>query len=102
MEQTERRFAKERDELLLTLGGIQSGLSGIRVDDEVMANIFGADMGGGIGPNTNMMSNKKKNKRGRAGTEVSELDSPVASNPISISLNGPKKMNSAKQAAFGT
>ncbi|KAF7332045.1 Myb-like domain-containing protein [Mycena kentingensis (nom. inval.)] len=63
LEQNERRFKRERDELLRTLGGIESGLPEIIEDDAQLAGI---------------LSDPKRKKKGN------ELDSP--STPLSAPL----------------
>ncbi|KAF8351581.1 hypothetical protein F5887DRAFT_1195820 [Amanita rubescens] len=80
LEQTERKFKKERDDLLRTLAGIESGLPDI-VEEEP--------------PFSLMMDTKKKKKGG-----IMDLDSP--SMPSSISLGSPivKRAQSAKNAAY--
>ncbi|KIL70187.1 hypothetical protein M378DRAFT_183754 [Amanita muscaria Koide BX008] len=80
LEQNERKFKKERDELLRTLAGIESGLPDI-VEDE-MPVAFATDT-------------KKKKKGG-----IMDLDSPLT--PSSISLGPPivKRAQTAKSAAY--
>lgn len=81
LEQTERKFKKERDDLLRTLAGIESGLPDI-IEEEP--------------PFSLMMDTKKKKKGG-----MMDLDSPAT--PSSISLGTPivKRAQSAKNAAYG-
>lgn len=84
LQQTERRFKKEREELLRTLLGIESGLPEMMsiVDDE-----------GPLGA----ASDSKKRRRG------TDLETPVAGTP-SISIGGsgpPKRLPSVKSQAFG-
>jgi hypothetical protein len=81
LEQNERRFKKERDDLLRTLVGVDSGLPDIPVDED-----------GLIGLSYEM----KKRKKGNA----VDLDSPsTPSNIISLGPPIPKRVHSA---AFGT
>lgn len=83
LEQVERRFVKERDDLLRTLGGIESGLMGLRVDPD-------AAIGLPVDP-------KRKKKKGD-GIEVESPSSAV------ISLAGPsqiKRKDSVKQPGYG-
>ena len=81
LEQTERKFKKERDDLLRTLAGIESGLPDIAEEEP---------------PFSLMMDTKKKKKGG-----IMDLDSP--SIPSSISLGSPivKRAQSTKNAAYG-
>ncbi|KAF8631551.1 hypothetical protein AX15_002306 [Amanita polypyramis BW_CC] len=80
LEQTERRFKKEREELLRTLAGIESGLPDI-IEEET--------------PPVLTMDTKKKKKGG-----MMDLESPAT--PSSISLGPPlvKRAQSAKNAAY--
>jgi hypothetical protein len=83
LEQNERRFKRERDELLRTLLGVDSGLPEIvgMVDDE-------GPMGGSV-------DSGKKRRRGT-------LDSPMTpSNVISLGPPMPRRAQSAKSAAYG-
>lgn len=84
LEQNERRFKRERDELLRTLLGVESGLPEIinMVDEE--------------GPMAGSVENG--GKRRRRGT----LDTPMTpSNVISLGPPVPRRPQSAKSAAFG-
>jgi DNA methyltransferase 1-associated protein 1 len=84
LEQNERRFKRERDELLRTLLGVDSGLPEIigMVDDE-------GPMGG---------STENGGKRRRRGT----LDTPMTPlNAIPLGPPVPRRAQSAKSAAFG-
>lgn len=86
LEQNERRFKREREELLRTLAGIESGLPEIIavVDEE--------------GPITSAMMHESASKRKRRGT----LDTPsTPSNVISLAPPIPKRAQSAKSAAYG-
>ncbi|KAF8639755.1 hypothetical protein AX17_001017 [Amanita inopinata Kibby_2008] len=80
LEQNERKFKKERDELLRTLAGIESGLQDI-VEDEAP-----------FGPSLDV---RKKKKGG-----FTDLDSPAT--PSSISLGTPitRRPQTAKNAAY--
>ncbi|KAF7985229.1 hypothetical protein HWV62_7874 [Athelia sp. TMB] len=85
LEQNERRFKREREELLRTLAGIESGLPEIIavVDEE--------------GPITSAMMHESASKRKRRGT----LDTPsTPSNVISLAPPIPKRAQSAKSAAY--
>jgi DNA methyltransferase 1-associated protein 1 len=82
LEQNERRFRKDRDELLRTLAGIESGLPDI-VEDEGLMNLT-------------IDTTKKKPKKGM----TMDLDSPVTSvAPLSAPIV--KRPQTAKNAAFG-
>ncbi|KAF4619755.1 hypothetical protein D9613_005251 [Agrocybe pediades] len=70
LEQTERKFKKERENLLRTLAGIDSGLPDIVEDDGALAGIT-SEVSGSV--STNAVTNKKKRKVG----QVTDLDSPA-------------------------
>jgi DNA methyltransferase 1-associated protein 1 len=76
LEQNERRFKKERDDLLRTLAGIDSGLPDLPVDEDV-----------------SMTFDVRKKKKGGA---AFDLDSPTTPGPPI-----PKRPLSAKSMAFG-
>ena len=90
LESNERKFARERDELLRTLAGVESGLASVAIstssDEETFSNLFGDGKG-----------NKKK--RGL------DLDSAISAGPGMISLGAPvtptRKVQNAKNAAQG-
>ena len=88
LEQTERRFKKDRDELLRTLLGIESGLPDINADEEGLN-------GGGAS-----YSETRRNRRKPGDTET-----PVATTPsnstIMLGQPVPKRQQSAKSAAYG-
>lgn len=84
LEQNERRFKRDREELLRTLLGVESGLPEVinMVDDE-------GPMGG---------ISESWNKRKRRGT----LDTPMTpSNVIALGPPVPRRAQSAKSAAYG-
>lgn len=83
LEQTERRFVKERDDLLRTLAGIDSGLAGLKVDPDAASSFT--------------MDSKKKKMKGI------ELDSPAVGSPLGFSnvIPLPKRKDNAKQAQIG-
>ncbi|EIN10484.1 SWR1-complex protein 4 [Punctularia strigosozonata HHB-11173 SS5] len=89
LEQTERRFKKDRDELLRTLLGIDSGLPDLPVDDE---NPVGA---------VSDSKNKKKKNYGSVNAAAGDIDSPsVSAGHSVISLGQPvQRKQSAKQLA---
>ena len=91
LESNERKFARERDELLRTLAGVESGLASVAIattaDEEAFSSLFGDGKG-------------TKKKRGF------DLDSPVSAGPGMISLGAApatptRKVQSAKSAAQG-
>ena len=81
LEQNERRFRKEREELLRTLGGIESGLPDI-IEDEGLLSL-------------SIDNTRKKQKKG-----MGMDDSPLSAVPP---LSAPivKRPQTAKNAAFG-
>ncbi|KAI0690396.1 hypothetical protein BC835DRAFT_1364881 [Cytidiella melzeri] len=83
LEQNERRFKKDRDELLRTLLGIESGLPDIIADEEAHTAITVAET-------------KKSRKKGEPETPVA---ASVSSNTIALGQPTPKKQ-SAKSAAY--
>ena len=81
LEQNERRFSKEREELMKTVAGIESGLNVHQPDEEAFSGLF-------IDP-------RRKRKKG----DGVDTDSPSSAGPSS----GPtRRIVSAKQAAFGS
>lgn len=88
LEQNERRFAKEREELLRVIGGIESGLASVAAEDDASAVMF---------------SDPKKRRRGTG----LESESPASATPGVIAIGTPqtpstRKAQSAKSAAYGT
>lgn len=87
LEQGERQFKKDRDELLRTLLGVESGLADIRVDDDSALS--------GL-----MSTEPKKRKKGGHYVE----DSPMVATPSvssGVAPVPPKKPQSAKAIAYG-
>ena len=87
LEQNERQFAKEREELLRVIGGIESGLASVAAEDDASAIMF---------------SDPKKRRRG---TGV-EPESPASATPGVIAIGAPqtpaaRKVQTAKSAAYG-
>ncbi|KAF9821192.1 hypothetical protein IEO21_00800 [Rhodonia placenta] len=86
LEQSERRFKRERDELLRTLLGIESGLSELPLDEEGIAT----------GP--------PDTKRRKKGNHTAEPDTPISATPssnvISLGQPQPRKAQTAKSAAY--
>lgn len=100
LEQTERKFKRDRDELLRTLLGIESGLPDINASDEDGLNMSASGGGlsisvGGLSVDT---SNKKRKKGGEVDTPVSATS--ASANVIQFGQSSQKK--SAKSAAYGT
>ncbi|KAG6337228.1 hypothetical protein ID866_1858 [Astraeus odoratus] len=82
LEQNERKFRKERDELLRTLLGIDSGLPDIVAEEE--------------GPTALSADNLKKKKKGAADTE-----GPLTpTNIIALGAPAPKRMQSIKSGVY--
>lgn len=88
LEQGERQFKKDRDDLLRTLLGVESGLADIRVDDE--AGLSG-------------LPSAEPKKRKKGGHYV-EADSPMVGTPsasVGLPPPPPKRVQSAKSIAYG-
>jgi hypothetical protein len=83
LEQTERRFKKEREDLLRLLGGVDSGLPDV-VEDDISS----------LGQTTT--ADLKRKKRGAL-----EADSPAPPSSTSISAPILKRPQPAKNAVFG-
>jgi len=83
LEQNERRFAREREELLRMVAGVESGLASVAIEDEMGAVIFGTAGSGGTSsgaatPLSNIpggLSDPRKRKKGAFAS--GELDSPI-------------------------
>lgn len=92
LEQNERRFKREREELLRTILGIEAGLPDIHVDEDTLS----------AAPALHVDTSTKKNKR-----KASEMETPVSavaspSVNATIALGPPVvKKQSAKSAAYG-
>lgn len=87
LEQTERQFKKDRDDLLRTLLGIESGLSDIQLGDD--SSLHGL---------SSMPEIKKSRKR--LGSTM-EIDSPSVSTPSSSIMQSQKRIPPIKNAAYG-
>ncbi|KAI0082524.1 hypothetical protein K474DRAFT_531469 [Panus rudis PR-1116 ss-1] len=74
LEQSERKFRKDRDELLRVIAGIESGLPDLPVEEENLAN------GGGLHIDT-----KKASKR-RAGTDLETPTSATSAGPSNATI----------------
>ncbi|TBU33025.1 hypothetical protein BD311DRAFT_749067 [Dichomitus squalens] len=85
LKENERRFKKDRDELLRTLCGIESGLPDIAVDDDGLAGTT--------------LDTKKKRKAVAGSVEPQTPVTPSASSVIALPQPQPKK-SSAKSAAY--
>ncbi|RDB22659.1 SWR1-complex protein 4 [Hypsizygus marmoreus] len=80
LEQNERRFKKERDELLRTIAGIDSGLPDVVEDEMVM----------------NLTIDTKKKKRGSMAMDIDSPSTPAMPSSAPI----PKRPQTAKNTAF--
>lgn len=89
LEQNERRFKKDRDELLRTLLGIESGLPDIVADEDGLSGSVSAP---------GDTSTKKTKRKGEPDTPVIP---PAIPGTIALGQPVPKKL-SAKNAAYGT
>lgn len=87
LEQTERQFKKDRDDLLRTLLGIESGLSDIQLGDD--SSLHGLSS----------MPEIKKSKKRSGGTM--DIDSPTVATPSSSIMHSQKRMPPIKNAAYG-
>jgi DNA methyltransferase 1-associated protein 1 len=83
LEQNERKFKKDREDLLRTLVGIESGLPDIPADEEGQVTLI----------------NDTKRKK-RMGSSM-ELESPLTPNIISLGLPITKRVQTAKSATYG-
>lgn len=92
LEQNERRFKKERDELLRTLLGVESGLPDILIEEEGLNG----------GPAIESASTNKKTKKKGANEPETPTSASMSGPNTTISL-GPAvpKKQSAKSAAYG-
>lgn len=81
LEQNERRFKRERDELLRTLAGIDSGLPDVIEDESLM----------------NQIIDVKKKKKGLSGMDIDSPPTPV----LPANLPAMKRPQSAKSAIYG-
>jgi DNA methyltransferase 1-associated protein 1 len=86
LEQTERQFKKDRDDLLRTLLGVESGLSDIQLGDD--SSLHGLSS----------MPEIKKSKKKTGGTF--DLDSPLAT-PSSSMMQPQKRAHTIKNVAYG-
>ena len=101
LEQTERKFARERDTLLRNLAGIESGLSGIDIQEDGL-------VGWGGNPADHPQPKRQGGRNRKSLRSAADLDYELSSHPGSnmvISLGGslPNRnlMPPAQQAAFG-
>jgi hypothetical protein len=84
LEQNERKFKRDREDLLRTIAGIDSGLPDIVEDD-----------GGPLGIT---VDTKKLRKKG----SIMDMDSPATPSALSISTPLIKRPPTAKNTAYGT
>lgn len=89
LEQTERRYKRERDDLLRTLLGVDAGLADLAFDEDGGNGSNGTEGAGGI----------KKRKRGA--TLGSELDSTPATPSIGIGGSVARRAGSVQTAKYG-
>lgn len=101
LEQTERKFARDRDTLLRNLAGIESGLSGIDIQEDGL-------VGWGGNPADHPQPKRQGGRNRKSLRSAADLDYELSSHPGSnmvISLGGslPNRnlMPPAQQAAFG-
>lgn len=88
LEQNERRFKKDREELLRTLLGMESGLPDINADEEAFSSSAPVEV-------------KKSKKKGNNNADVETPTSATASGS-GITLGHPiPKKQAAKSAAYG-
>jgi DNA methyltransferase 1-associated protein 1 len=81
LEQNERQFRKDRDELLRTIAGIDSGLPDIIEDEGIM----------------NLAIDVKKKKKGASAMDVDSPSTPAPPPPAPVV----KRPQTAKSAAYG-
>ncbi|KAF9644509.1 hypothetical protein BDM02DRAFT_938105 [Thelephora ganbajun] len=86
LEQTERQFKKDRDDLLRTLLGVESGLSDIQLGDD--SSLHGLSS----------MPEIKKSKK-KTGSTM-EIDSPSVATPSSSIMQAQKRIQTVKSAAY--
>ncbi|TCD63966.1 swr complex subunit [Steccherinum ochraceum] len=100
LEQRERRFKKDRDELLRTMLGIESGLADIPDEDGLSASASNNNLS--ISLSTSGLSIDTSNKKRKKGN--GDVETPISATPSSssvIQLSQPqKKQQSAKSAAY--
>jgi DNA methyltransferase 1-associated protein 1 len=90
LEQTERRFARDRETLLRHLAGIDSGLPNLPLDDEPFSALAQQQAAeSSARPNVGSTSRNRTKRKG----DMAELDSPGGATPPAA-----KKINLAKQA----
>lgn len=101
IEQSERRFKKERDELLRSLFGVESGLPDVNSDED---GLNATSSGGGMAisvSGSGLSVDTKKMKKRNAGEPETPMSATSASTS-GIQLGQPqKKQQSAKSAAYG-
>ena len=98
LEQTERRFKKDRDELLRTLLGVESGLPDLPVEDEAPVNINDLHIDIAAPPPKDV---KKTKKRGATNVDTPTSAGPSSASIISVGQSAQKKAQPAKNARYG-
>ena len=88
LEQNERRFKKDRDELLRTLAGMESGLPDVNADEDGFSATAPAEV-------------KRSKKKGTSSADVeTPVSASASSSTIALGHPAPKK-HTAKSAAYG-
>lgn len=102
LQQNEARFARDREDILRTLGGLDSGLANLNVDPDYFVTGPGSIAAGAV-----IQEKKKKRRDTSVSASGMDVDSPGAMTPGSNSLallglgaNKGRKTD-AKQAANG-
>lgn len=88
LKENERRFKRDREELLRTLCGIESGLPDIQVDEDGM--VLGANV-----------EAKQKKKKGVAGSVEPQTPVTPSSATVIALPQPPKKTSTKSSAAYG-
>jgi DNA methyltransferase 1-associated protein 1 len=101
LEQTERKFARSRDTLLRNLAGIESGLSGIDIQEDGLVG-WGGNPADHPQPKRQGRGNRKS-LRSAADLDYEHSSHPGSNMVISLGGNLPNRslMPPAQQAAFG-
>lgn len=95
LEHTERKFKRDRENLLRILAGIDSGLPDVVEDDGGPLGVLADGVGAGI--SSAGTSRKKTTKKGTQ----SAMDVETPSTPSAVGTPAMKRPNTAKNAAFG-
>ncbi|KAF9481813.1 hypothetical protein BDN70DRAFT_875754 [Pholiota conissans] len=94
LEHTERRFKRDRENLLRILAGIDSGLPDVVEDDGGPLGVL-AD---GVGPGISSASTTRKKSTKKGTQSAMEVDTPTT--PSVVGTPAVKRPNNAKNAAF--